>query len=165
MNMYEAVKAAAAHIAKYPDLYNYNVTRIPQTGDEGPQAMGCMLGRLAHIVGFEDIGRGADAAAPALLGISHSAFFERIVRIMNENRWMADLHDAKLVAPAMLIYAQRHRADLETREYPVPNIPKIVLDIFTRSDFFTQFAAVDKALLPAGAMYNVAADSYELVPN
>jgi hypothetical protein len=164
MNMYAALRATAAHIHAHPQLYNYHVTRIPLPGDVGPESWGCMLGRLAHIVGYQNTGRGADAAAPALLGISHSCFFERIADIMRKARpYAVNLGDPKLVAPAVLAYAEMYRAELEVREYPIPAIPAAVRDIFNPAQFVHVFGNAGKPI--ATKKYNINTDSYELVPS
>lgn len=152
MNMYEAVKLAAAHIAAKPQLYSFAVTHIPH--DDGTDGlrnpvslqlysqMGCMLGRIGAIVGFKSgahratvMHSDADEVAHRALGLGHQGhktFFDRIVQLQLEVRpyIASDLHDPAKVAPAMAAYAERYRAELEARVWPREGIPHAVRKIF-----------------------------------
>lgn len=170
MNMYEAVKATAAQISARPDLYNFSITRIPDEGGLGYNGQGCILGRLAQIAGFKDDCNGADAAAGPLLGVIPHIFFNRISHIMLERLGASvpDLHQPALVVPALCIYAEMYRSELETREYPIPAIPPAVRQIFNPQTFNGLFlgAGVAASTVPApakplpGEKYSIALDTY-----
>jgi hypothetical protein len=127
MNMYEALKLTAAHIAKYPANYNFQVTSIPPDGG----GKGCVLGRLAQICNAYSIIGHADQAALTLLGVGARYFFHAMGTIMEERKsFSSDMTNPEVVVPALYDYAERHREFLEAREYPKPAIPQVVREIF-----------------------------------
>jgi hypothetical protein len=166
MNMYEAVNAAAVHIGAHPENYSFATTTIPPDGRSGT---GCMLGRIAQIVGFKT--SHANEVASALLGVDSEIFFDRVGKIVRSllNRPAHRIFDeAAEVAPALLIYAEKYRAELEAREYPPGKIPKSVREIFNPQVFSGLFigagvagsmAAPPKAC-PPGYKYSIVIDDY-----
>lgn len=167
MNMYKAVKAAAAHIGARPQDYSFQITAIP--ADENGR--GCILGRIAQIVGFQT--KHANLAAESLLGVNHMEFFGLVLDLMTPEKkvWGQDALDcAALVAPALLRYAERYRAELEAREWPpgaIPAIPKSVREIFNPQVFNGLFigAGVGGGLPPPaqaapGKIYSIKLDQY-----
>lgn len=131
MNMYEATKAAAAHIAAHPELYSFQITDIPN--DERPR--GCILGRIAQIVGYKTTHANY---VSELLGVGHIEFFGRVLRLMAPEcaPWgQSALDHAAYVAPALARYAELYRRELEAREYPPGSIPKAVREIFNPQVF------------------------------
>jgi hypothetical protein len=164
MNMYEAVKAAAIHIGAHPELYSFATTAIPPDGRNGT---GCMLGRIAQLVGFDTVH--ANEVAPALLKTDSTVFFDRISRIIRDTtvgHKPRIFDDPRHVAPALLIYAEKYRNDLEALEYPPGKIPKSVTDIFKPQAFNGLFIAAGgvlantKAHPLGGSGYSVAVEMY-----
>lgn len=170
MNMYEAVKAAAAHIGARPHHYSFQITDIPADENE----RGCILGRIAQLVGFQT--KHANLVAESLLGVNHMDFFGRVLSLMapeQKEAWVGPtaLDCAALVAPALLRYAERYRAELEMREWPpgaIPAIPKSVREIFNPQVFDGLFigAGVGGSMppptqaAPAGCKYSISLDQY-----
>lgn len=170
MNMYEAVKAAAVHIGAHPENYSFATTTIPPDGRSGT---GCMLGRIAQIVGFKT--SHANEVAHVLLGVTSEAFFERVIKIIragtSPKNWKGRMLDeAAGVAPALLIYAEKYRAELEAREYPPGKIPKSVREIFNPQVFNGLFMGAGNGFTPAlfpcppGYKYSINTDEYVPVP-
>lgn len=161
MNMYEAVKAAAVHIGAHPENYSFATTTIPPDGRSGT---GCMLGRIAQIVGFKT--SHANDVAPALLGVDSEVFFDRMGKIIHGWSHGRVFDDAKQVAPALLIYADKYRAELEAREYPPGKIPKSVREIFNPQVFNGLFMGAGGKGMPAqgpcppGYKYSINTDDY-----
>lgn len=170
MNMYEAVKLAAQHIAEKPHLYSFAITHIPGPANAPYGLLACMLGRIGAMVDYKT--GDADGVAQHVLGLGvggHRTFFDRIVNLQLEQSPHAapDLHDAHKVAPAMFAYAERYRFELEPRIWPPEGIPHAVRQIFRPQPQLTPqpFLAGAHKLLFGGqsVKYNINSDTYELV--
>jgi hypothetical protein len=130
MNMYEAMKQTAAHIKGNPAQYSFAVVSIPRDGGEGREGMGCMLGRLAQIAGYNTTH--ANNVAAALLGISVEDFFSRVAMLIHGQPYCPNgiFDDPIVVNAALGAYAEKYRAELQAREWPPEGIPTQVREIF-----------------------------------
>lgn len=174
MNMYEAVKLAAAHIARYPQLYSFETVTIPPDGQRGTA---CMLGRIAQIVGFQTCH--ANEVAPALLKIPAETFFASIARNLGHESGVPSGcfdNDPTGIGAAMLKFAEEYRAHLQALEYPPWTIPKSVRDIFNPNAFDGLFlatiassggmggtggAGIAQLQKPKGGVYSLLINTYE----
>jgi hypothetical protein len=143
MNISEALCAAADHIERHPESYQFMEGSIPCDG-----AQGCMLGFFGRYAGLP-VGLDVGYVAWAVLGQDPSEFYNEVHSASGAGhpRNLGDsvVYDKKLVAPAMRTVAKKYEGvPQEVREIFESKAPSVPYPIGTR-DFYRQIA-VDAAM-------------------
>jgi hypothetical protein len=127
MSIYDAILAAADHIEKYPQCFEFTNARVPS--DRGDT--GCALGWIGyflnkHAAEFPGPRHWHDEVALDLLRVprgysflSTSHIYERIECLAGTSRWM---DEADICAKALRRYAKKYHAP--------PQMPDAVLALF-----------------------------------
>lgn len=120
MNISEALCAAADHIERYPENYQFMEGQIPCDG-----AQGCMLGFFGRYAGLP-VGLDVGVVAWAVLGQDPGDFYNEIHRAASGAEYSRSdgdtvVYDKQLVPPAMREVAKKYQG-----------IPEDVREIFAR---------------------------------
>jgi hypothetical protein len=102
MNISEALCAAAEHIERHPESYNFNLAIV--SGKE----MGCMLGHFGRVAGLP-AGLPVDTVALTVLGIPAGAFYDDIYKAASNCGGINVVTCAPLVPNAMREVAKKYQ--------------------------------------------------------
>lgn len=112
MNISQALCAAADHIERHPDSYNFNLAIVSD------EKMGCMLGHFGRIAGLQ-AGLSVDTVALAVLDTRASDFYEDICAAAGRSGSPESVINARIVPDAMREVAKKYEG-----------IPQDVREIF-----------------------------------
>lgn len=127
MNISEALCAAADHIERYPERYNFMCGAVPRNGGEHA----CMLGRVGQVAGVP-AGISVDVVCQAVLGQGAQAFYADIHAAAQLASIDESVHNARAVPVAMRQISKRYEG-----------IPEDVRDIFReRAPAFSDYSRI-----------------------